>query len=117
MAKNWLKMSIVKDRNKENPRPGEIKDEVFVGVEWFKSSEFIEDYGFKKRKIFVKRKLRSTSRSEISDSFEIDEKERIVVTRQEKHSLDEALFDEVVSMPENLIESNKNNDKGGNPEW
>jgi hypothetical protein len=117
MAKNWLKMSIVKDRNKENPRPGEIKDEVFVGIDWFESSEFINDYDSKMRKIFVKRKLRSTSRSEVSDSFEINNRERIIVTRQEKHSLDEALFDQVVDMPENLIDSNKNNDKGDDKKW
>lgn len=116
MAKNWLKMSIVKDRNKENPRPGEIKNEVFVGVDWFKNSEFINDYGQKMRKVFVKRKLRSTSRSEVSDNFDLGERERVVVTRQENHSLDEALFDQIVEIPENLIDSNKNNQEG-KKEW
>lgn len=115
MAKNWLKMSIVKDRNKENPRPGEIKDEVFVGVDWFKDSEFINNYDQKKRKIYVKRKLRRTSRSEISESFDLREKERVVVTRQEKHSLDEAMFDKKMRLPDNLVDDE--NDEGDDLEW
>jgi CO dehydrogenase/acetyl-CoA synthase beta subunit len=117
MAKNWLKMSIVKDRNKDNPNAGEIKNEVFVGVDWFKSSKFINMDNRKMRKVFVKRKLRSTQRSEISDNFEIAEEERVVVTRQESHSLDEALFDEHVEIPDNLIDNDKKTGKGGKPEW
>lgn len=108
---------MVKDRTKENPNKGEFKNEVFVGVEWFESVSFIEEYDEKKRKIFVKRKLRKTSRSEISSSFELRDKERVIVTQQDNHSLDQALFDEVVDMPQNLIDDNKNNDDQGEPQW
>jgi hypothetical protein len=114
MAKK-LKLSLRVDRKRWNNTGGELADKVFVPVDWFESEAFRKEYSDKVRKKFIKKKLKQTKRTEISEKIDIGEEEQVVVTQQGRHSLDQALIHEELEMPEHLRDNDDSN--GGSSVW
>lgn len=113
----YMNISVVKEEKNNEKGSGFIKNHQFYSLKWFKNPAFNKSKSLEERKAFIRKKLSEVDLSERKFGKIFDEKERVIVNVQGKYGVDNAIFDEEMSMPDNLIDSNKNNDKEEELRW
>lgn len=112
-----MQISIWREQENDENRSGYMKNNRFYNLTWFKNPAFRKSDSRKNKKDYVRDMLSKVDLSEKNFGPIFDEEERVIVNVQNRPGLDNAIFDEEMKLPENLIDSNKNQDVGGQKQW
>jgi len=117
ISMKYMQISIWKDAKNRPQSTGYMKNKRFYNLTWFRNPAFRKSDSESDRKDYVRKLLSELDLDEKSIDENFDETERVVVTVEGNHNLEDAIFDEEMDLPDNLIDSNKNNDKGDDKKW
>lgn len=109
----YMQISIVKEQKTKGLNRGNIKDHGFYNLKWFKNPAFIRTDSLKEKKKYIRAALSKVDLSQKSFGPIFDEKETVIVNVEGRHGVDNAIFDEEMRLPDNLIDDNKNRGSGG----
>lgn len=113
----YMQISIVKKQKNDGNSTGYIKNHRFYNLKWFKNPAFRRSDSLKDKKDYIRDVLSKVDLSEKNFGPIFDKEERVIVNVQGRPGLDNAIFDEEMILPENLIDSNKKHDEGGQKQW
>jgi len=113
----YMQISVWKDAENNRNRQGYMKNKRFYNLTWFKNPAFRKSDSKKNQKDYLRKALSKVDFMEKPHNVSFDEKERVIVTVQGQHSLEDAIFDEEMTLPDNLIDNNKNSNRGDGKKW